>query len=78
MDFEKFNIRLSILLVKEALSVLSVWNENYCLNVVLPFFIFVFKILCEIYKEFLGCFIVTNLAINEKSEKFWYGVNDGL
>ena len=43
----------------------------------LPFFIFVFKFFGEIYKEFLVYLIARlNLAINERSEKFWYGIND--
>ena len=43
----------------------------------LPFSIFVFKLFYEIYEEFLVYFIVkTSLAINEKSENFWHGVND--
>ena len=58
---------------------LRVRNENQSLDVMLPFFIFVFNFFCKIYKEFLVYFIVkTNLAINKKSEKFWYGVNDKL
>ena len=45
------------------------------LDVVLPFFIFVFKFFYEIYKEFLVHLIARlNLAINEQSEKFWYGI----
>ena len=52
-------------------------NEIQSLDVVLPFFIFVLKFFYEIYKEFLVYFILkTNLAINGKIEKFWYGVND--
>ena len=49
---------VSMLLIVEPLSVLSVRSENLSLDVVLPFFIFVFKILYEIYKEFLVYFIV--------------------
>ena len=46
------------------------------LDVVLPFF-FVFKYIYEIYKECLVYLIARlNLAINEQSEKFWYGIND--
>ena len=61
----------------EPLCALSVQNKNQSLDVVLPFFIFVFKFFYKIYQEFLVCFIVgLNLAINEKSEKFWYGLND--
>ena len=60
----------------EPLSMISVRNKTQSLDVVLPFFIFVFKFVYEIYKEFLVYFIVRLLAMNEKSEKFWYGVND--
>ena len=42
----------AILLIVEPLPVLSVWNENQSLDVVLPFFIFVFNFFL-IYKEFL-------------------------
>ena len=44
---------VSVLLIAEPLSVLSVRNENQSLDVVLPFFIFVFNFTFEIYKEFL-------------------------
>ena len=47
------------------------------LDVVLPYFIFVFKFFYEIYKDFLVYLIARlNLAINEQSEKFWSGIND--
>ena len=47
------------------------------LDVVLPFFIFVFKFFYEIYQEFLVYLIARlNLAINEQSEKFWNGIED--
>ena len=40
----------------------------------MPFFIyFCFQIFYKTYKEFLV--YLTNLTINEKSEKFWYGVD---
>ena len=68
---------VSILPSVESLSVLSARNKNQSLDVVSPFFIFVFKFFYEYYKEFLVSLIVRPiLAINEKSEKFWYGVND--
>ena len=44
---------VSILLLVEPPSVLSVRNENQSLDVALPFFIFVFKFFYEICKEFL-------------------------
>ena len=52
--------RVFILLIVEPLSVLSVRNENQTqsLDVVSPFFIFVFNFFYEIYKEFLVYFIV--------------------
>ena len=47
------------------------------LDVVLPFFIFVFKFFYEMYKEFLVYLIARlNLAVNEESEKFWYGIEN--
>ena len=47
------------------------------LNDVLPFFIFVFKFIYEIYEEFLVYLIARlNLAINEESEKSWCGNNN--
>ena len=49
---------VSKLLIVEPLSVLSVRNQNQSLDVVLPFFIFVFKFFSKIYKEFLVYFIV--------------------
>ena len=40
-------------------------------------FYFCFQIFYEIYREFLVYLIARlNLAINEQSEKFWYGIND--
>ena len=71
--------RLSVskLLIVEPLSVLSVRNKNQSSDVVLPFFIFVFKIFFQNLQgvsDLLYC--QTNLAINKKSEKFWYEVND--
>ena len=39
-------------------SVLSVLNNNQSLDVVLPFFIFVFKFFYEIYKKFLIYFML--------------------
>ena len=49
---------VSKLLLVEPLSVLSVRNHNQSLDVVLPFFIFVFKFFfSEIYKESLVHFI---------------------
>ena len=43
----------------------------------LPFYIFVFKFVYKIYKEFLVYLIARlNLAINEQSDKFWYEIND--
>ena len=52
----KFEL-LSILLIVEPLSVFCVRNKNQSLDVVLPFFIFVFKYIYEIYKECLVYFI---------------------
>ena len=47
------------------------------LDVVLPFFIFVFNFFYEIYKEFLVYLIARlNLAINKQNKKFWYEIND--
>ena len=47
------------------------------LDAVLPFYIFVFKFFYKIYKEFLVYLIAgLNLAINERSEKFWYRINN--
>ena len=47
------------------------------LDVVLPFFVFVSKFFYEVYKEFLVYLIARlKLAINEQSEKFWYGINN--
>ena len=42
----------SILLIVELLSMLSVRNENQGLNVVLPFFIFVFKFFMKFTRSF--------------------------
>ena len=64
---------------KKALLRISTKTLNFLrsLDVLLPFFIFVFKIFYEIYKEFLVYLIARlNLAINERNEKFWYGIND--
>ena len=45
----------------------------------LPFFIFLFKFFYEIYEEFLVHLIAgQNLAINEQSKKFWYGIDDRI
>ena len=46
------------------------------LDVVLPFFIF--QYFYEIYKEFLVGYLIVrlNLAVNQQSEKFWYGIID--
>ena len=49
---------VSILLLVEPLSVLSVRNENQSFDDVLPFYIFVFNFFYEIYKEFLVYFNV--------------------
>ena len=48
------------------------------LDIVLLFFIFVFNFFFYgIYEEFLVYLIAgLDLAINEQSEKFWYGIND--
>ena len=62
---------------EKALLPIKVLNFLRSLDVALPFFIFVFKFFYEIYKEFLVCLIARlNLAINEQSEKFWYGIDD--
>ena len=47
-----------ISLILEPLSVLIIRNKNQSLDVVLPFFIFVFKFYYEIYNEFVVYFIV--------------------
>ena len=49
---------VSIVLIVEPLSVLSVRNENKSLQVVLHSFYCCFQIFYEIYKEFLVCFMV--------------------
>ena len=62
---------------KKALLRMSTKTQNFLksLDVVLPFF--VFKFFNDIYKDFLVYLIARlNLAINEQSEKFWYGIND--
>ena len=47
------------------------------LDDVLPFFILVIKFFYEIYKKFLLYLIARrNLAVDEQSEKFWYGNED--
>ena len=61
---------MHITIIVKPLSVLSVRNENQSLDVVLSFYIFVFKFFYEIYKEFLlssplDCGI--NLAVKEKN-----------
>ena len=58
---------------------MSTKTQNFLksLDVVLPFFIIVFKYFYEICEEFLVYLIAwENLAINQQSEKFWYGIND--
>ena len=53
LNLNYYRHSVSVLLIVKPLSVLSVRNENQSLDVVLPFFIFVFNFFYEIYKEFL-------------------------
>ena len=59
---------------KKALLRMSTKTLNFLriVDVVLLFFIFVFKFFDKSYKEFL----VHLIAEPEQSEKIWYGVND--
>ena len=61
-------------LLRMSTKILNIFRS---LDVVLPFFILVFKFFYGIYKEFLVSLIAKlNSAINKQSEKFWYGIND--
>ena len=52
-------------------------NVSRSLDVMFPFFNFVFQFFYEIYEEFLVYLIARlNLAINKQSEKICYGIED--
>ena len=62
---------------KKALLRMSTKTLNFLrsLDVVLPFFIFVFKF-CLKFRLQVYLIARLNLAINKQSEKFWYEIND--